>query len=145
MNENKVERQEMDPKLIAHCGINCAVCYRFLQETNPCPGCLVGEGKKLPHPKCEIRPCANLHAVVHCYECAEFPCEKIARLEAIYTKRYGMSLVLNNYTMKNGGISRFLASERIKWDCPNCHHRLSVHLPNCPHCHEKNPNMIPEE
>jgi hypothetical protein len=145
MNEKKEEekRLKMEPKLIAHCGINCAVCYRFIQKANSCPGCLIGIGKKLPHPKCEIRACAIHHVIVHCYECPEFPCEKIVHLNTIYTKQYGLSLILNNYSMKNGGISRFLASERIKWECPNCHGRLSVHLPDCPYCHEKNPNMMP--
>lgn len=134
---------EMSPQLIAHCGINCGICYRYMQKENPCPGCRVGKDKKLPHPKCEIRACVITRALDHCYECSDFPCERINHLDDIYQKRYGMQLILNNFTIKNGGISRFLASEKIKWECPNCHGRLSVHLPACPKCHSKNPNMIP--
>ena len=36
----KMPKEELDTVLFAHCGMNCAVCYRHCSHKKPCGGCL---------------------------------------------------------------------------------------------------------
>lgn len=53
--------EKLDEKLLAPCGINCLVCYRYCAGARkPCPGCRYdGEGKPEHCRRCHIRDCAR--------------------------------------------------------------------------------------
>lgn len=63
------------------CGLACALCPRH-HTIGPsrCPGC-GGPDFHLLHPTCGVISCAKRHgAVEFCFECAEYPCARYARL-----------------------------------------------------------------
>lgn len=91
-------------QLVAPCGLSCGHCllYRaktepavmerlvsggFNKDSFPCPGCRPREGKvacskaKYDFPKvdgkCATYACAVEHAVEFCFQCPQFPCEKL--------------------------------------------------------------------
>ena len=94
-------------KIIAYCGLNCAVCPAYLatQSNDPaalervaaewrvafnapditaesivCDGCLATAGGRLAGycSMCEIRACAIERAVVNCAYCADYGCAKLS-------------------------------------------------------------------
>lgn len=90
MNLNKDELA-----LVSPCGIYCAECSAYKVKNNPellkalvasgmkaeelpCPGCRAVEGN-CPHlPECcENYICAMEHEVDMCFECEDFPCNKL--------------------------------------------------------------------
>lgn len=53
------------------CGLNCALCP--MELGGHCPGCGGGEGNQ----PCAIARCSLEHgAVLYCWQCAGFPCER---------------------------------------------------------------------
>jgi len=59
---------------ISCCGLNCAKCK--LLASNECQGC---RGPLDQHwsPGCEFLPCAKEKGITYCFECDDFPCDKI--------------------------------------------------------------------
>jgi len=55
-----------DPTLVAHCGLYCGACKRYLQEK--CPGCLENEKATW----CAVRSCCIENHYSTCAECKEF-------------------------------------------------------------------------
>ncbi|MDD3126972.1 MAG: DUF3795 domain-containing protein [Candidatus Izemoplasmatales bacterium] len=136
---NEKKSTTMSGQLFAPCGINCGVCVSYLRKHKPCAGCLQVINGKLPHPMCKIRFCVHGHDILHCFECKTFPCERIKHLDLRYRKNYGISLILNSLAVKENGVETFMEREARKWECPSCHERLSIHLPNCWNCQQPNP------
>lgn len=60
-----------DTNLLAYCGIYCGGCSNFLQNAN-CAGCRT-ETELISD--CPTRVCAEKKGLLHCGECAEFPCQ----------------------------------------------------------------------
>jgi hypothetical protein len=104
-----------DESLIAPCGMNCGVCRAYLRERNPCHGCRDAE-QNVPKSRagCRMRRCEE-RAGRFCHACAEFPCDRLRRLDARYRVRYGMSEVENLECIRDHGIDRFLEREHRRW------------------------------
>jgi len=130
------------PELIAPCGMNCGVCKSYLAysrgapykkgETYHCTGCL--ERNK----NCSFikRDCEKTRKgqVRFCYECQEMPCKNLAKIDAHYSARYGMSMVENLKTIQEKGMDAFLKSQEEKYRCPSCGDLVSVHDGKCYKC-----------
>ena len=101
--------------LIASCGINCGICKAYLRDKNPCHGCR-NANKNIPKTRinCAMRICKK-RVGKFCYDCAEFPCEKLSHLDKRYRTKYGMSEIENLLFIKNKGIKKFLACEEKLW------------------------------
>jgi hypothetical protein len=65
---------KVDPTLIAHCGLYCAACRKYLQGR--CPGC--HENKKASW--CTVRSCCMEHHYASCADCKEHPDPMSCRL-----------------------------------------------------------------
>jgi hypothetical protein len=81
--------------LVSPCGIYCGECAAFKvkdhpemlpvlvangikAESLPCPGCRAVDGNCLHlESRCENYICAEEHQVSMCYECDDFPCNKL--------------------------------------------------------------------
>jgi hypothetical protein len=101
--------------LIAPCGMNCAICRAFLREKNPCNGCRSAElNKPKTRVHCHLRLC-DQRTGDFCYACAEFPCDRLKRLDLRYRTRYGMSEIKNLQYIRDNGIRKFLKSEGERW------------------------------
>jgi hypothetical protein len=63
--------------LLTPCGSDCGECGNYLGTKQPkCDGCIQLEGKPFwTKETCRVYDCAARHAVAHCGQCVEFPCE----------------------------------------------------------------------
>ncbi len=124
--------------MLAPCGINCMVCYKHCYHKKPCPGCLLDDVNKPEHcRKCKIKDCAIVKGHTYCFECEDFPCKLIKRLEKSYNQRYNASIISNSLVVKDKGKDTFMASEREKWTCPDCGGVISLHDRECSACQRK--------
>ena len=130
----------IDTKMIATCGMNCAVCIGHLRERNKCAGCNGDDNHKLKHCViCRIKNCEMLiDAPSHfCFECEKFPCARLKQLDKRYRTKYGMSMIENLENIKNFGLKKFITEERIRWTCSECGGIICVHRGYCYQCGEK--------
>ena len=109
----------MQRELVAPCGINCAVCVRYLatvrgvakeRKIPECAGCRP-RGKRCSFIK---GSCQQLREdkIGFCFECEGFPCERLERLNRRYTTKYGTSLIDNLRGIKEFGLTSGLAWRR---------------------------------
>lgn len=136
--------ETLPPQLIAPCGMNCGICgaYRAFITNTPrvrykithCPGC------RPRNKQCAflIKRCTKLlnKEVQFCFECDEFPCEALQRLDGNYRKRFEMSMIENLKEIKNSGMDIFLQNQEKKYQCPGCEALISIHSKKCYACDE---------
>jgi len=123
----------MKAKLIAPCGMNCAICMAFLRAKNTCIGCWSPDRKY--HKNCAIRSCINLKGK-YCFTCPAFPCRRLVQLDARYRKNYGMSMLRNLEAIQKRGIRNFIKNEKERWTCTTCGGTICVHRHCCYTCGE---------
>lgn len=129
--------ESLTPDLIAPCGMDCGLCRGHLRAQNRCPGC---NGDDAAKPRycmtCKIKTCSIIAsgASSFCFECDSFPCARQRQLDKRYRTKYGMSTIENLIRVREIGVEAFVASERLKWVCPQCCSLLCVHLPECGVC-----------
>lgn len=133
---------EIKKKLIAPCGMNCALCIAYQFKENDlnkkgfhkkyCPGCLPRD-KNCTHmgDKCEL---LGKGKVRYCYECKVYPCKMLKNLDKRYRTKYYMSMIENLNCIKADGLDTFLDSEAIKWKCPKCGETICCHNGLCLQC-----------
>jgi hypothetical protein len=122
---------------VAPCGINCGTCKAYHRVRNRCSGCMSAAGPMVNHcMKCNIRHCESLTETgsKFCYECNQFPCEKIRKIDKRYQARYETSLILNLRTINKIGIESYITQESARWTCSNCGSLLCVHSSSCSEC-----------
>ncbi len=127
MNSNQREG------LVAKCGLDCSICELYLcrdnqdlfdflvskgipQEFLPCSGCNANNGKcSIMAEKCETYKCAEEMDLRYCFECEDFPCEKLLPC-AEAANQYPHNLKVYNLALiKSQGIDHFLEnSQSIK-------------------------------
>ena len=131
---------KFDAQLVALCGINCGTCVAFFGYT------MSGTKRKAACTGCRTRPslcafikkdCKRLAAkepVEYCFECSDFPCENLARIDATYIEKYGISLIERLKYIEANGMDAFLKREQEKWKCPTCGGVTCVHTKKCYTC-----------
>lgn len=130
----------LHPGMIAPCGMNCGVCSRAFRAKDRCNGCRSDDDVK---PKycgtCRIRNCneMRLRRRRFCFECAEYPCPRLRRLDARYRTRYRMSVVENLDRIQELGVGRFVDMEMRRWKCRRCHALTCVHKEHCIYCGQR--------
>ena len=128
----------MVKSLTAPCGMDCSLCAFHQREGTKrqrhCEGCRGAPSGACG--RCEIRKCPGLPSLEagFCFECAEFPCCRLRRLDARYRERYGRGVLENLEEIRWDGLAAFEAREKERWACPNCGKLLCIHHPACPHC-----------
>ena len=132
----------MEEELIAPCGMNCGVCVSYLAQKNNlkdkgfaksyCAGCLP-RGKNCAFMK---KQCALLGngLVRFCFECADFPCQRLKNLDIRYRSKYHMSMIENLEFIKTYSLEGFLEKEEAKWRCPTCGELICCHNGLCLNC-----------
>jgi hypothetical protein len=104
----------MEKELIAPCGMNCGLCLHYLRAENKCPGCASGRKVNGGCIKCAIKLCPKREGK-YCYECKEYPCDRLKRMDKRYKEKYGMSEIENLNMIKEKGIDFLMKSEEKKW------------------------------
>jgi hypothetical protein len=127
-------------KLIAPCGMSCAICSRYLSYLNDlkqsqCIGC------RPRNVSCEylFKKCTGInHAskgdAAFCFECDQYPCKQINRMDDRYRKYYRMSVKENLEYINKMGIEKFIEAEYKKYCCPKCGGLISIHNRKCFEC-----------
>ena len=129
--------------LIAPCGMNCGLCIAHRRTRKRCDGCNGDDATKPNHcVVCYIKTCEQTagRTGAMCSDCASFPCARVRQLDRRYRAKYGMSMIENLQRIGDVGIDEFVASEMLRWACPECGSLLCVHRPECLNCgHVWNP------
>lgn len=132
----------MNEILIAPCGMNCGICSRYLALRNDirsqgigmayCSGCR----SRARHCAYIWRDCVLLNSgqIQYCYECADFPCHRLRKLDNRYRTNFRMSMIENLRYIKENGAEKFLNREQEKWKCPECGGIVSCHNGICFNC-----------
>ena len=128
-------------ELIAPCGMNCAICSRYLSYVNnlkrsQCIGC------RPRNQKCTylFEKCTGINNDVStvsanfCFECDQYPCKQINRMEDRYRNNYQMSIKDNLYYIKKMGIDKFIDDQYKKYRCSKCSGIISIHNKKCFKC-----------
>ncbi len=132
----------MEERLIAPCGMNCAVCVSYLAMRNDlkrqgfgksyCSGCLP-RGKNCTFMKNTCHLLGN-GIVRFCYECRDFPCTRLKSLDKRYRSKYHMSMLENLQFIRDNGMVSFLDEEEAKWYCDQCGGVICCHNGLCLNC-----------
>ena len=126
-------------ELIAPCGMNCRICIAFFGYTMngnkrkmACIGCKPKD-KSCAHLK---KFCEKLRKkeLEYCYECSDFPCKPLHKLDNKYRQRFNMSMTENLKFIEEKGMKEFLQKEEEKYTCPNCQGVICVHTSRCYSC-----------
>ena len=124
-------------KLIAPCGINCAICSRYLAYRNnfgrsQCSGCRPGN-KNCTYlfKKCPEGNNPTTSDRVFCYKCKHYPCRHLNRVDARYKKNYQVSLKENLDYMNQFGIRQFVKEQYRRHHCSRCGSLISMHNRKC--------------
>ncbi|MCP4131285.1 MAG: DUF3795 domain-containing protein [bacterium] len=130
-------------ELIAPCGMNCAICSRYLSYVNnlkrpQCTGC------RPENKKCEylFKKCTGINNTsegnsvntVFCFECHQYPCKQIKRMDDRYRKNYNMSVKENLEHIEQKGIDKFIDAQYKKYCCSKCGGLISIHNRKCFNC-----------
>ncbi len=125
---------------IAPCGMNCAICSKYLAYVNnlkrsQCAGCRTGHGKcTYLFAKCAGANKDSTNSRVFCFECEKYPCRQIHRMDKRYKKKYHYSVVENLTTIKKRGIDTFIKEQYEKYHCSECNELISIHNGKCFKC-----------
>jgi len=135
-------RGSIDKTLIAPCGMNCGVCSSYLAwshnvpkqrgKVSHCAGCRPRD-KKCAFLKRQCPPLLN-QRIEFCFECGDFPCHRLQRLDQRYRKNYKMSMVENLQEIRRRGIEAFLERQQAKYRCARCGGVVCVHNGRCYDC-----------
>jgi Protein of unknown function (DUF3795) len=129
-------------ELIAPCGMNCGLCSSYLTLKHnlkksgimraECPGCRP-RNKNCAFMKKSCKFLAN-GIYKYCYECSNYPCERLKGLDKRYRSFYHMSMIENLDYINKNGIKRFLNQQTNRWQCPECGAVISCHNGICYNC-----------
>ena len=132
---------KLKAKLVAPCGMNCGLCSGYLalsrglekkRGITHCKGCRPrGKMCAFVKKRCEK---VGKNQVKFCFECKEFPCESITKLDKRYQKNYNYSFIENLKYIKEHGIEAFLEMEEKKYKCQNCGDIKCIHNGKCYSC-----------
>ena len=128
---------ELQPELIAPCGMDCGLCIGYLRDKDRCSGCRTrDDGKAKSVLACTIRNCEMLGAGQSgfCGHCGKMPCPRLKRLDARYRAKYRMSMLENLRIINDLGVEEFIEWERERRTCPQCGGVECVHREQCIYC-----------
>lgn len=105
----------------AICGLFCGTCPCF---PNECHGCLSDKLTDF----CKVcnngfRDCASEHNVVRCYDCAEFPCDRLNYFKDTHIENgigHHKNVIDNLITMKKIGVLKWVEQQTTENTCKNC-------------------------
>ena len=127
-------------QLIAPCGMNCGVCLAYLRGKSKCSGCHGDNTNKSTYCiKCIIRNCEmiKISQSGFCFECEKYPCRRLKQLDKRYRTKYAMSMIEYLESIKEIGLSAFVANEKERWHCKKCGGVICVHRGYCFNCGER--------
>jgi len=135
-----MQKTNITEELIASCGMNCAICSRYLSYVNDlkrsqCIGC------RSRRTKCSylFEKCTGINNdkngdFTYCHECNQYPCKQINRMDDRYRKNYNMSVKDNLDHIDKYGVKNFIEEQYKKYRCKKCGGLISIHNRKCFKC-----------
>lgn len=137
------------------CGIYCGTCPIYLARKDNdieelekiaqtrripiddimCDGCLSGHIATFV--KCDFRSCSTNKKVTWCFQCDEFPCERLVDFtdaDVIEGVSHHARVIDNLKEMKEFGVDEWLKREDRRGRCPQCNKKVYWYLKSCPKC-----------
>ncbi len=142
---------ETDLTIAAPCGLYCGSCgifrtyfdrnrrkaeeYSRAMKCKPgdikCSGCRV-DGAFCWSTNCHFKECTGKRGIGFCYECKDFPCEKLD--EFAESAPHHRDIIANLERMKIVGWRKWLSEQDEKWRCEVCRAKLEYYDVSCPVC-----------
>lgn len=111
-----------DEKCASICGLFCGACPAFPDECHGCLSDFVREGCR----NCAdhgFLDCATSHNVIRCFECAEFPCDKLREFSTkpiINGICNHANVIPDSLRMREVGVSQWICEKIVEHKCPKC-------------------------
>ncbi len=144
MGSGRSDGGTFENSLAAPCGMYCGSCRHYLAREM---GLLKEKGLKTGSIGCRARnkKCAFIKKSCNrigtdlnfCFECNDFPCENLSKLNRRYVDKYGVSLTGNLLRVKEIGEANWLIEQQDKWKCPHCGGCVSIHDGECYSCRRR--------
>ncbi len=119
----------------AICGLYCATCPSFGKD---CDGCLSSrvaeECRGCPN---GFRECAAQKGVTRCYECPDFPCERLKKFTQTHIVngvKHHEYVIQNLEQMRDSGVENWVNRMDQETRCPQCNHRIIWYEKACSAC-----------
>lgn len=139
----------VDNNLAAPCGIYCGFCRQYLllkkdllEERGYKIGC---KGCRIRNKNCAFirRDCSALRKkeLDYCYECEQFPCQHLQKIDSMYQERYSVNMVENLRRIKKIGVEKWLQEQKKLYSCRECGGEICIHDSECYDCGLKYPNL----
>ncbi len=132
----------MNTHLIAPCGMDCSTCSGYLAFINGipkkrgrishCAGCRP-RNKQCAYLKGQCDLLRN-GEVEFCFQCPDYPCERLRKLDHRYRTVYGTSPIRNLEEIRSIGVESFIRQQQERYGCTECGGRISVHNKKCFRC-----------
>jgi protein-arginine kinase activator protein McsA len=91
-----------------------------------------------------LKQCALDHHVEFCFECDEYPCEKLQTFKNDDNPHH--SVVLRNLDhLKEVGSEKWLDEQKKRWSCPQCGTPFSWYDRECEACGPQLYNAVEED
>ena len=135
-------REFHEINLAAPCGMYCGGCRHYLARTK---GMLKERGLKHGCEGCRIRDkncvwvkkdCALLRKkqIEFCYECKDFPCANLKKLDRRHSLDYKISFIDNLLKIKEVGARQWLDEQGDRLRCPECGGDVCIDDRECYDC-----------
>ena len=72
--------------------------------------------------------------IAFCFECADFPCANLVKLDQRHVRDDNMSLIDNLLQIKKVGAAQWLKEQEDQWKCPECGGNICVIDKKCYDC-----------
>jgi len=82
---------------------------------------------------CELRTCAESKGLDYCYECEEFPCQRLENFNHDKVPHHVM-VIINQKVLAERGPEQWLEDQKIRWSCTVCGETFSWYQKTCSKC-----------
>ncbi len=127
-------------ELIAPCGINCAICSRYMAyqhhfRQSQCAGCRPSN-KNCTYLFAKCPQTNNLATPEreYCFQCEYYPCEQLKRVDSRYRQNYQVSIIANLENIRQSGMRHFIEEQYEQHGCARCGGLISMHNRKCFAC-----------
>ena len=143
----------------SYCGLYCGACgvvhavekgnleemaakWKSTPEAMECYGCKSDQVAEFAK-KCKIRLCAIEKGLDFCFECDEYPCERMTDFlenQSVHPRIH----IDNLQNIKEKGLETWLAEQNDRWSCNNCGTKFHFDEITCIQCGATLYNLVEE-
>ena len=126
---------DFSPNLAGICGLFCGTCPSFPQK---CEGCLSDRvAEHCVNCRHGFRVCAQEKRVTRCYECGDFPCERLEAFIPVHVENgivHHENIINDLRLMKEIGVQSWVNKQVKDHTCPGCGKMIHWHQINLHSC-----------